>query len=474
MTRRIVVSYLILTLLLLAALEIPLALTLEDRAREDLTTDVLRDAFNLAALAEDTLEGTSSIDLQGLADNYQERTGARVVIVDSSGIQVADSAGSADNPRDFSTRDEFIGALGGNVASGTRHSDTLGGSMVYVAVPVASSGVVHGAVRVTYPTSEVDARVREAWLALLAIAGLSLVMAAVVGVVLARSATQPLAEVTEAASALGAGDLGARAPDRSGPPEVRLLAGSFNDMATRLEALLSAQQAFVADASHQLRTPLTALRLRLENLEAEAATAQDAAELRAAMDEADRLSRLVDGLLVLARAERTGAGATAVPVDVRMLLTDRAAVWTPVAEERGLSIVVDDVGARCTLLATPDHLEQALDNLIANALDAAPSGTVLRLGAGIEGEWCALHVTDAGPGLDAAQRERAFDRFWRASSTRTDLSGSGLGLAIVRSLAEADGGTAELRANGDGPGLDAVLLLPNHGAPISGADAVVR
>jgi signal transduction histidine kinase len=312
-------------------------------------------------------------------------------------------------------------------------------------------------VRLTYPTTAVDQRVRRVWLTLGGVAVVSLVAAGAIAAALARSVTRPLRELQAAATALGGGDLSAHAPDDHGPPEVRALAKAFNDTSRRLEELMGAQDAFVADASHQLRTPLTALRLRLENLEAGAAP-EDAAELGAALDESNRLSRLVDGLLALAGADRAAAMATAVPVALVPVLEERRDIWLPVAEDRDVDLVVAP-GAALTALATPDRLTQVLDNLIDNALEVAPSGTTIRLTTVRTPTGPAIHVQDQGPGMTPDQRERAFHRFWQGPEGK---GSSGLGLAIVQKLVHADGGQVELHEAPEG-GLDAVVQL--HPAP---------
>ena len=287
----------------------------------------------------------------------------------------------------------------------------------------------------------------------------SLLAVAGVGVLLARSVTKPLRELEAAAVDIGDGDLGRRAPEDQGPPEVRKLAGAFNRTAERLQDLVGSQEAFVADASHQLRTPLTALRLRLENAEAEAGPEQ-AADLQEAVAEAERLGRLVDGLLVLARADRVEAARSARALDARELVEERVAIWRPLAEERDVRLDTDVPGA-LTVQADPDRLSQVLDNLVANALDAAPAGTAVRLtGRDLGGQRVALHVIDDGPGLSPEQRTRAFDRLWRASTTSDGLGGSGLGLAIVARLVHADGGSARLD-EAPGGGIDAVVELPS-------------
>ena len=453
MTRRFVLAFLALTVFILLVLVVPLGISASNRERDRLTLDLERDARVIGSFAEDTLEGIADEDLQAVADDYADKTGARAVIVDARGRLVGDSdpVEGAGNYRD---RPEIADALGGEVAAGTRRSDTLDTDLLYVAVPVASGGEVHGAVRLTYPTTEVDERVQRVWLTLGGVAAVSLMAAGVIAVALARSVTRPLRELQAAATALGGGDLSAHAPDDHGPPEVRALARAFNDTSRRLEDLIGAQDAFVADASHQLRTPLTALRLRLENLEADAAPPVST-ELAAALEESDRMARLVDGLLALARADKASASATAVPIELGSALAERRDIWVPVAEERGVDLVLDG-GPSLRASATPDRVSQVLDNLIDNALEVSPAGSAIHLSVVATPTGPALHVTDQGPGLTPDQRERAFDRFWQGLE---GTGSSGLGLAIVQKLVQADGGHVDLR-EAPGGGLDAVVQLP--------------
>jgi signal transduction histidine kinase len=443
-TRRLLFTYLGLALLVLAVLEIPLGIVNGRNERSNLTTKVERDASFLAAFAEDTLENHGSPRALGVAAaKYSADTGGRVVIVNLRGISIIDTNPPVGGPRTFATRPEIIAALKGGVKTGTRYSKTLHENLLYVAVPASSGAKVTGAVRITYPTSAVDSRILRYRLMLLAIGGIVLVAAALVGLRFARWVSAPLARLETVAAEAGAGDLSTRAAEE-GPPEVRSLAAAFNHMIVELEQLVRSQEEFVADASHQLRTPLTALRLRLENLGGEEATESVRADLERALEEVERLSRLVDGLLALARAEVSPPER----VDLAKLVEDRIEAWSALAAEQGVKLEANVTG---TALAGRDRLAQALENLLSNALAVSPQGgTVLVGGSGGE-----LHVIDEGPGMIAEERERAFDRFWRGGESGT---GSGLGLAIVKRLVEIDGGRVELRA-APGGGLDAVIRL---------------
>jgi signal transduction histidine kinase len=467
-TRRLVATYLILALVVLVALEVPLGIVNERNQRRDLQVRVERDAVALAGLVEDRVQagarpGDAALD--GILDRYAADTDARVVVVGADGRLLADSDTARELGRDFSTRPEIATALGGAVATGTRRSDTLDETLLYVAVPVASGGRIFGAVRASVPTSRVDALVRNYWLVLGSIALIVLSVVAIAGMWLARWVSRPLTDLRDATRAAEAGDLAVRADAASGPEEVREVARAFNDMVARLDVLVGTQEQFVADASHQLRSPLTALRLRIDNLRYDAGPQMEA-DLDGALQEVDRLSRLVNGLLALARADRRAPDRSV--QELAPLLEARGEAWRAAAAEAGVDLTVSAApGIRCEL--SEGALEQVLDNLLANAIAAAPPGSAVALAAEGRDGAAEVTVTDAGQGMDAESRARAFDRFWRGADERR---GSGLGLAIVKRLVEADGGTVRLQQAAGG-GLRAVVRLPvAPGRSVAGAAQV--
>jgi signal transduction histidine kinase len=447
-TRRLLLGYLGVTLFVLLSLEVPLGVQNQRTERRNLTANVSHDATVLAADSEDVVQAPTRRQLDALAavaSSYVTRTGARVVIVDRRGFALIDTSARVRGPESFASRPEIAAALAGKYPRGVRTSKTLHERLLYVAVPIASGGRVHGAVRITYPFSAVDVRILRYWLILALIGVVVLAGAAVVGLSVARFVTRPLRRLEEAAAAVGEGELEARAPERDGPPEVRSLAAVFNETVAKLARLLRSQGEFVADASHELRTPLTALRLRLESL-------PPSRDRDAALREADRLRDLVDGLLALARAD--AGNEASVRVDASALMRERVEAWGPLAGEHGVALVAQLDGP-LPVRAAPGRLAQVLDNLLANALEASPDGGRVTLSAAAAPPWIELHLRDEGPGLTPEQRERAFDRFWRAGS---GAGGSGLGLAIVRRLLAADEGEVELR-DAHGGGVDAVVRL---------------
>jgi signal transduction histidine kinase len=342
------------------------------------------------------------------------------------------------------------------------------GSQLAAAMPVFRGGRygLVGTVILTRSTSTLDGDIVKLWVILGTIAVLAMIGATLLAFGLARWVSRPLAGLDTAAGRLADGDLAIRAVVDSGPPELRRLATTFNTMAGRLEALVHGNRAVIADVSHQLRTPLAALRLRLDLLAADPDPDPETTghELAGALEELARLSRLVDGLLAVARAENV----VPVPavVDVSEVASERVVAWHPVADDRG--IVLEAVeggrgggGARSSVLAWigEGHLEQVLDNLVANALDALSAGGHVTVTTTATTAGARITVADDGPGMSAEDRERAFLRF-----TTSNPNGTGLGLAIVHRLVTSNGGTARLSET-PGGGLTATLEFPGVPAP---------
>jgi signal transduction histidine kinase len=467
--RRLLWSYLSITAFVLLVLEIPLGVSYSNSVERRLTSDLQHDAFALAIRAQAPLDeygvmAGAPAQLQTLARDYVLHSGGRVVIVDASGRAVADSDRGGTVVTDlpsFSNRPEVGAALDGAQVDGIRASRTLGTDLLFVALPVSSAEGIEGAVRITYPASVVGDRKREIWLLLAATGGVVLGIVFLASQLLARSITRPLNDLRATAGQLGAGDLAVRAVVPRGPTELTELAESFNATAARLEQLVSAQRGFVADASHQLRTPLAALRLRLEILEVDAdGTLAD--DLEGALAEVARLSRLVDALLALARAEQ--ARSDPVATSLAEVVAGRCEAWDAFAAERRVGIGAA-VSGDAWAWATPGRLEQVVDNLLNNALEVAPPGSEVELAATTRGDRVELTVRDAGPGMSADERARAFDRFWQSGTARRDGRPNGhfgLGLAIVRELVAGDGGEVVLapaHPDDDGPGLVVVVRL---------------
>ncbi len=356
MTRRVLVALLALTTSVLVAAVIPLGLKATDHELSAYVDDARAVTRSAASVAEEQLaDHRRSADVGRLVA-ASRRAGDTLVILNARHRVVASVGPQSAVPPDLVAE-----------AVAERQVETrVGDRYVSVAVPVRDTGPLVGTVVLARPLAPLDARIRALWLTLALIAAAALGASAVLAFALARWLSRPLAELDASARRLGAGDLTARAAATAGPPELRRLATSFNTMAARLETLVRGHRAMVADVSHQLRTPLAALRLRLDLL-AQDADPATAAEIAGGLEEFARLSRLVDGLLAVARAENTVP--RPVLIDVPEVIRERVAAWQPVAADRGVRLSAA-VPQPLAALIGAGHLDQILDNLIANALDA--------------------------------------------------------------------------------------------------------
>jgi signal transduction histidine kinase len=294
------------------------------------------------------------------------------------------------------------------------------------------------------------------------LAGIAVLVLALLASYLAGSrVSAPLRRMAGVATRVDAGELDPRMELEPGrADEVRVLAESFNHMLDRLAEAFASQRAFIADASHELRTPLTVIRGQLEVLAAAPHPSQEEVRRveRLVQAEIGRISRLVDDLLLLAQAERADF-LRPEPVDLPAFVAD---LWD------GLSLTADrrfELGPvpDGRLNADPDRLAQALRNLARNAIEHTDDGDglvrldVIQLASGR----IRFTVSDDGPGIPAAERERVFERFHRVDAARSRAAGgAGLGLAIVRAVAEAHGGHVHAREREDGSGAQVELVLP--------------
>ncbi|MEW1723146.1 HAMP domain-containing sensor histidine kinase [Streptomyces sp. NPDC093109] len=451
MTRRLLLSYLTLAALVLVCLEIPLGYVYSGAERDRATNAAHQEAESVADFAALSLAYGRPDELATQVTACATRIGGQIFVVGPRGALLYSSHGLTAREREgLAELPEVVDALRGGAGADVRTTSVGGVSWLSVAVPVRHDGELQGAVRLAVPTDAVANDVHQVWLGL-ALGGLGvLVGVAVVALVLTRWIGRPILELERAARTLAGGSLATPASVTKGPPEVRRLAATFNRTAALLEHLLASQSAFAGEASHQLKTPLAALRLRLDNLEIDVPP-HLRPNLTAAMTETDRLARMVEGLLALARMEETAL--TPEPVDLEAVARERLTAWHGLYEQQGVRLLLagETVGPA---LAVPGAVEQILDNLLSNALRVSfihGSVTVILRPTSTGAE---LSVVDQGPGMTAEQRRRAFDRFWRAADA--PKGGTGLGLSLVQRLTLAGGGEA-LLLPAQGGGLQAVI-----------------
>jgi len=456
---RLIAALLSLTIVVLAVQDIPLIQYLRTVERDRIITSLERDSFVIAGRSEESLEESTPEGLeyvQSTITKYGAESGARVIVLDVNGVAIADSESQETVGTSFLSRPEVAEALTGTVSIGRRFSNTVNAELLYVAVPILNGPETVGVVRIKFPASVVDEAVEQRLRGISFIAGITLLASTLVALLLAMGITRRLSNLRNVTEEFTKGNYTVRAEITGGAPEIKSLARSFNAMADQLDNLISQQKAFAGDASHQLRTPLTALQLRLERAAEMLATDPTGAaeRIEAAMVEADRLQRLVEGLLLLSRSENTDKIAWS-KCDAAQIARERFENWEALASEQGVSIVLN-VPESAVIFAVPGALEQVIDNYIDNALGVVSTNSTITVEITSDSELTKISVIDQGPGIPEVDLARAFNRFWRA---RSDTRGSGLGLAIVERLVTASGGRAEL-VNLSPHGLSADAYFP--------------
>ena len=235
------------------------------------------------------------------------------------------------------------------------------------------------------------------------------------------------------------------------PPEIRPMVDALNDLLGRLDRSLNAQRAFVADAAHELRSPLAALKLQLRLAERAESTEQQALAFVKLHDRLDRAAHLVNQLLTLARHEPPIDERNFSPVDLSRLAAEVVSDRDALAESRSIDLGVEVGAGKAAIRGHRESLRIMLDNLVDNALRYTAPGGRVDVSVSAQNGRVQLRVVDNGPGIPADERERVFDRFYRREGS--EVPGSGLGLAIVKNIADRHGAAIRLRDSPSGPGL---------------------
>jgi len=281
-----------------------------------------------------------------------------------------------------------------------------------------------------------------------------------------QTGLKPLARIEAALHARSQADL-SPLPDDEVPAEVRPLTDAVNDLLQRLEAALGVQQRFVADAAHQLRTPLAALKVQIERTLRESQSAQDGEALEQMRRSVDRLTRLANQLLTLARAEPGAESRLRFePLDLRALAFEVGSSYVPRALQQGADLGFAGGEATVRVMGDALLLGELLRNLLDNALAYGRRDGRITLGVE-DGVRPALYVEDDGPGIPESEREAVFARFHRLPGSAG--GGSGLGLAIVREIARAHGAEAGLETP-PGGGTRFRVTFPSAAPPSSPSD----
>jgi signal transduction histidine kinase len=436
----------VLSAVLVVALSIPLVLFFRSSETANLRLGMERDALVLAT----DLSALPTSAWPDRLDAYQQETGARLTVVNGASRVVFDTEGA--NPGSNFTRPEMARAIAGQIAAGTRESATLGQQLNFVAVPIQHGEETIGALRLSMPASLVEAKVRQLELGLVAALVLVLLLAVITAWVVARVLSRPLRRLADGARRVGA-DPSSRVGDIAGPHEVQDIADALDETASRLQGSIERSQAVAEEASHHLRTPLAAMRLRIEAV-ADETEGQSQLDAEAALTEVDRLTRRVDQVLAIATTE---AGAVPVVADIGLVVDRDLAGWQAVASQRGIELLCTYESALVT--ESPGSVERTVDELLGNAFSYARSRVEVEVLS--DGGFGILRVSDDGTGIPEDEQDSVFERFARGASARP--GGTGLGLAMVREAVRAVGGDAHIRSSEAGTTVEVTWPLAPSG-----------
>jgi signal transduction histidine kinase len=399
-------------------------------------SDALREAYDLQQ--QGLTDPAGSLESQVAA--YAKKNGVHVTVIDANLHEVVNSSpnGSTGHLEDHP---EIIAARGGTEQHDIRLTENHTELRLYVATALkGGQNVPEGYVQLSVPMAPIYADVEQAKLTLLGAGAVVVLITALASLLLARQIASPVRKLTATSEAIAHGHLEGRVTP-AGPDEIQRLGRAFNLMAAQVSDMLTREQEFVANAAHELRSPLTSIRLRLEMLQVPGrADAEITKHYLSQMDrELARLQRLVEHLLTLSVLDQNQRAPTTM-VDLSPLLYELVDEMSPLVREAGVELRIDVPDHLPKLNANADQMRIAVRNLLDNAIKFTPASGRVSLAAVGENGTVKIQVTDTGVGITPEALPHIFDRFFRADRSRSGRRGSGLGLALVRSIAEANGG----------------------------------
>jgi signal transduction histidine kinase len=435
--RHLVVSFVVFALAILVATLVPFGVLSAQAHRSSFEDDQLDDAQRVAG-------GLSKVPLT--PDVINERYAGRAVsawLLDPRGEPWGDPTTRGAFPALLTRAPEVERARRGT--SEARDGDTPLGRRVLVAVPIIQNGRLAGVLWVSSSLAQVTRLDRQRWALLAGIGAAAMAGAAFVGMSLSRRLTRRLEVVAAGAQRFGEGRLGERIAV-GGSDEIASLAGQLNDMAGEIDRLVEREKSFVAAASHQIRTPLAAIKIRIDELLAAGDTGDpDSIEyLKEMADEVDRLTSLTTRLLDLSSAESAPESQPLVASRAIREAVDRVA---PLAQHHSMTLDLDIEDEDAVISAPPGAFEEALFNLLDNAVKFSRPGGAVDVRAALDNGSLVVEVADRGPGVPVEHRARVLDPFYRASRAKP---GHGLGLAISARLCSSAGATLGIDPRPDG------------------------
>jgi len=468
---KLVVSFVLLIVASVAIMNFFVSIKLRGYFEDAITARLRANAYLVGMLIQNEMSSPKS-SLTESVSRIAESIDSRITVIDLSGKVLADTWHRASMMENHAHRPEVLAAMKTGYGHSTRMSDTLGYNMKYVAIEVMQGtheSRASGVVRLALPLSEVDTSVKGIYRTVLAGGTVAVVFVIIIGYLVSRGVIGPLGEMTEVARSITAGDFSKRL-SLGGGDELEVLAASLNRMSDELEQKIQRlkeadrmKTELVANVSHELKTPLTSIIGYLETLEHGALEDEENARrfLAIIRRHAEGLGNTVNDLLKLSELESVARGSLEPEVfDLRDLIDDTTSVFENTISDKGQTLLTEYRGADFRLLGDRLKIEQAVVNMIDNAVKYTPEGGEINVRARDLGENLEVRVSDTGIGIPVEHLGRVFERFYRVDRARSRrLGGTGLGLAIVKHTVALHGGKVKIDSE-PGKGTVITITLP--------------
>jgi len=461
-------AFVFLTLIAVFVLNFFVGLKLRDHFEQKITRELRSNAILVGdILTEDLLRGGT----EAIQDKVRALAGKldlRITVVDEFGLVLGDSEEDPVSMENHADRVEIARALKAGFGQSTHFSDTLGYNMKYVAVHIGDDGETLGVVRFALPLSEVQLQIRVIHRVVLLGAIVTIIIALTIAYYVSRSITSPIRRMQRAAERIARGDFDSRVEIKS-KDELGQLAKSLNAMADVLQQQIEdlkkmdiVRTDFVANVSHELKTPLTLIKGYIETLEGRALDDKEKSRkfIVIIKENADRLENIINDLLSLSEMELSRDCLNKAQFDLKGLIDDIALGFGHSLEAKGITFNVDVQGEDFTIEADSDRIEHVFVNLIDNAIKYTEGGGRIDISIREDAEGATVIVEDNGIGIPPEHIDRVFERFYRVDKARSrQLGGTGLGLGIAKHIVAAHNGKIRIESQ-PGKGTKLFVTLP--------------
>ncbi len=414
---------------------------------KNLTEDLKNRSYLFSSQIEAQSLSTRANEIDALCKSLGKLTFTRFTVVDNEGNVLGDTDRTPATMDNHSTRPEINRALVGIISSNIRYSKTLTVDLLYVSLPIKNKGEIVGAVRAAVPLTTIDEELALTFYKLFLVGLLITAFLSIVSLFIFRRISRPLEDIHHGAERFAKGHFETKLPSFE-ISEINDLSISMNIMAAKLKHLEQVRRDFVANVSHELKTPVTSIKGFVETLLDGALEKKEEAQkfLEIISRQAERLTSIIEDLLVLSKLESENVDELLLlhETSVNSMLASVKEACGAQAEDKNINVTIE-CPKKLSVLVDRSLMEQALFNLVENAIKYSEPSKSVRINVKEETSSVKIHISDEGPGIAPEHISRLFERFYRVDKARSrNLGGTGLGLAIVKHVAGVHGGSIDV------------------------------